>query len=311
MKRELLLNEYAELKSGTLGEYYFDFSRILNPRWQSDEDGVRLRPYPPPLFDQYHPMAIGEYALDMHRLYLRTGEDRYKIAFLSNADWFVKNQVVVDGKYGFWYYKFNDARRYNRANPFSPSSSMSQGYGISLLLRAYQLTNDEKYIHPGIFALNSYDVPVEEGGFRVLYKNQVFFEEAPSYPPSLILNGFIFSILGLYDYYRFDGNLKAKALFGEGLQTLEAIIPHYDLGYWSRYNLQYDKYLTSQYYHNIHIIQLALLWKITDKEIFDRYSRKWDGYRNDKVCLARYYINFHYYRYKYKLDRIRFLLETL
>lgn len=308
MRKRLRIASNVDVTSKYLGKYYYDFSEILNPTWPFDDAGVRLRPYPPPLFYQYHPMAIAEYALDCHRLFLETNDENYKKYFLNNALWFAKNQKVIDGKYGLWMYYFRDSMKYNTVMPFA--SSMSQGYGISLLLRAFELTKDDIFLKPAYYALNSYEYDVIDGGIRNIYRGQVFYEEAPSTPPSCILNGFIFSLLGLYDLYRFESNEKAVALFGEGINTLRNLLNLYDTGYWSRYNLQYDKYLTSKYYHNIHILQLDLLYRITNENLFLHYAEKWDSYRNNKICLLKYYKEFYFYRYFYKFQRIRSFFES-
>lgn len=297
-----------DIKSEHLGKYYFNFSEVCDPSWPFDENGVRLRPYPPPLFYQYLPVAIAEYALDQHRIYLETKEDKYKLSFLKNAKWFLNNQRVIDGKYGMWLCNSSWQSKYNVIYPCP--DAMSQGYGISLLLRAYQMTEEEAYREAAHLALRSYECDVVNGGIRNRFKGHVFYEEAPSIPPSCILNGFIFSLLGPYDLYRVEGDMKAKEIFETGIETLEKCLTYYDIGYWSLYNLQYNKYLASKYYHNIHIIQLLLLYEITNSKIFYNYAEKWNAYRNNISCLFRYYRDFFYYRYKYKLKRIAFLLSS-
>jgi heparosan-N-sulfate-glucuronate 5-epimerase len=308
MRKILKIASNVDVTSKYLGKYYFDFSEILNPTWPFDDEGVRLRPYPPPLFHQYHPMVVAEYALDCYRLYLETNNEDYKKSFLNNALWFVKNQKVIEGKIGLWLYYFQDTRRYNISVPFA--SAMSQGYGISLLLRAHEITGDGTFLNPAYYALNSYEYDVIHGGIRNYLKGHVFFEEAPSIPPSYIMNGFIFSLLGLYDLYRYEANEKAMTLFNEGIDTLKKHLHLYDLGYWSRYNLQYNKYLASKYYHNIHIIQLDILYRITNEKVFLDYSEKWNSYRNNTICLLKYYKEFYFYRYLYKLQRIKSFFES-
>jgi heparosan-N-sulfate-glucuronate 5-epimerase len=309
MRKKLKLTENINLGNGFLGRYYFDFSGILNPAWPFDEKGVRLRPYPPPLFYQYHPMAIAEYALDCHRLYLETGEEHYKIACINNADWFVKNIRTINNEFGIWFYDFRESLAYNVPQQFR--SSMSQGYGISLLLRAYEITKDDSYLKPVYAALNSYRYSVSDGGICNVYKGYVFYEEAPSVPPSCILNGFIFALLGLYDFLRLFDNTEDRKLYDEGIATLENCLQYYDLGYWSRYHLQYDKYLASTYYHDIHIIQLYLLYRITGSETFLNYSNKWQSYKESKRCLFRYFTDFYMNRYLYKIQRTISFFKSL
>ncbi len=65
-----------------------------------------------------------------------------------------------------------------------------------------------------------------------------FYEEYTAEVPTLVLNGMIFSLCGLLDFARvFPENDLGKKLVSEGFSTLENILPDYDLGFWSRYNL--------------------------------------------------------------------------
>ncbi|NWO12521.1 MAG: hypothetical protein HLX49_02620 [Virgibacillus sp.] len=38
----------------------------------------------------------------------------------------------------------------------------------------------------------------------------MFYEECPTDPPSFILNGFMFALIGLYDLYKLTGDIETK-----------------------------------------------------------------------------------------------------
>ena len=58
-----------------------------------------------------------------------------------------------------------------------------------------------------------------------------------SFEPGLrILNGFIQSLVGLYDYGRLAADDRAKALFAEGEPRAREEVPTYDTGAWSLYS---------------------------------------------------------------------------
>lgn len=223
-----------------LGNYYIDFTDVaLNWDGPFDQEGIPLRKYGGKIGTQYQPVGIAQYALGNYERYLQTSDVKYKKTFLRQANWFCKNlairKISVDSVFGVWEYKF-DWNRYLLKAPWP--SAMSQGEGISVLLRAYQLTNDQKYLECAKLALKSFEVSLKNGGVRYEDdKGFVWYEEYPADPPSHVLNGFIFALFGLYEFYKVTDDSEALNLFNQGIQTLEANLYLYDLGFWSSYDL--------------------------------------------------------------------------
>lgn len=225
-------------RSGTqqfLGEYYIDFTAVPT-NWDGsfDENGIPLRHYGE-FGIQYQPVGIAHYALGNWDLYLSTKQTQYRETFLRMATWFCEN-LTIKGDFGVWEYHFAFPRYQLRA-PWP--SAMSQGEGISVLMRAFQLTQEERYLECAKLALASFEVPLENGGVR--YRDEdgfIWYEEYPSLvEPPHVLNGFIFALFGLYDFYKATGNEKALDLFNEGIETLKANLRRWDQGFWSRYDL--------------------------------------------------------------------------
>lgn len=237
-----------------LGNYYIDCTNIAK-NWSGpfDKDGIPLTDYKE-FGIQYQPVGIAQYALGTWGLYLKNKDLQYKEKFIRMADWFCDNLVIKDN-FGVWEYQF-DFPRYNLKAPWP--SAMSQGEGISVLMRAYQLTENKKYIETAKLVLNSFKVPIEMGG--VLYKDKegfVWYEEYPSLEnePPHVLNGFFFALFGIYDYYKATENEEALELFNQGIKTLKEKINLWDLGFWSRYDL------TDIYGENIYLFRF-----VTDKK---------------------------------------------
>jgi hypothetical protein len=70
-------------------------------------------------------------------------------------------------------------------------------------------------------------VPAEHGNHYAIY----------SFAPSLrVLNGFIQSLVGLYDYARLSGDPRGTALYETGERQARAETPTYDTGAWSLYS---------------------------------------------------------------------------
>jgi len=224
-----------------LGNYYIDFSDLAS-NWPGsfDQNSIPLTEYGGKIGTKYQPVGIAHYALGNYDLYLKTRNDKYKEVFLRQADWFCNNLIAKrlsrSFTFGIWEYKF-DFEPYWLKAPWP--SAMSQGEGISVLLRAYQLTNDQEYLKFANLALKSFEVPLNEGGVKYEDKEGfVWYEEYPATSPPHVLNGFIFALLGLYDFYKITRDKKALELFNRGIETIKANLHLYDIGFWSTYDLQ-------------------------------------------------------------------------
>ena len=107
----------------------------------------------------------------------------------------------------------------------------------------------------------------------------VWYQEYPTEPPAYILNGFIFSLLGLYDFWQAtlavpdmsDENNRAQQLFSEGLESLVAVLPLFDTGSGSVYDLRHftmpgtPPKIARWDYHALHVNQLYVMSTITKK----------------------------------------------
>lgn len=75
---------------------------------------------------------------------------------------------------------------------------------------------------------------------RNLLFGRAWFEEYPTTPGSFVLNGFLYSLLGLYDLASINrnGTNKSRQLYDEGMATLKEMLPLYDTGSGSIYDLR-------------------------------------------------------------------------
>lgn len=321
-----------DIQSSSLGKYYISLIYKAKPFIEEDvvslvdKEGIRVLNYGGDIGLQYTPVAVSQYALGNYELYLNTKDEKYKEIFLKQADWLVRNEITTNKGFGIWEYKF-DWKPYNIKAPWI--SAMAQGQAISVLLRAYQLTGDERYFSAAKRALGAFDVDIEMGGVKTVdIDGLIWYEEYPSDPPSHVLNGFIFALLGIYDFYRVTNDAHILDLFNEGIKTLENRLVLYDTGYWTTYDLvirdkndtnyfldpriskninpasYYNilKELASGVYHNIHITQLEILYKITSKNIFKDYAEKWAFYKNNPFSHLKmiFYIILNKMRNKFK-----------
>jgi hypothetical protein len=181
-----------------------------------------------------------------------------------------------------WYHRFDWPYREILRAPWY--SALAQGQGISVLLRAFQETGDERYLESGRRAFQAFGLDVSCGG--VTYRDeagQIWFEEYLVDPPSHILNGFLWASWGVYDYALLTGNDEAMQLFDSAVQTLAANLSRYDTGYWSLYELSPTRLpmLASPFYHRLHIVQLQVMANLTGQGVFRDFARRWEGYEQD------------------------------
>uniref|UniRef100_A0AC35G3D7 Heparosan-N-sulfate-glucuronate 5-epimerase n=1 Tax=Panagrolaimus sp. PS1159 TaxID=55785 RepID=A0AC35G3D7_9BILA len=165
---------------------------------------------------------------------------------------------------------------------------MAQGHALSVLTRAYLLTNDTRFVKAAKKSLNLFNLLAKDGGV----KNQLFgfdwYEEYPTTPGSFVLNGFMYSLIGLYDFSTIkDFGNESKVLFENGLNSLRTFLPLYDTGSGSVYDLRHLGLKSSPNiarwdYHAVHIYLLKWLHTITNDPFFNEIADRWIGYAQGK-----------------------------
>ena len=119
---------------------------------------------------------------------------------------------------------------------------MCQGQAISVLVRAWTITKDPRYLAAAEAGSRVFNISSTHGGVKAVFLDKyTWFEEYPTNPPTFILNGFIYSLLGLYDLKTVSTKLKVQIsqLFQSGLDSLAAMLPLYDTGSSTLYDLRH------------------------------------------------------------------------
>ena len=208
--------------------------------------------------------------------------------FVDAANWLLKNQ----DKNGGW--PVNTERKLDEdMAPIPPGwySAMAQGQAISTLSRAYSYTNDYSYLKAALRATKLYTISSSEGGVQAKFLDTFpWYEEYPTSPSSFVLNGFIFSLIGLYDLKctaSAEEGREAARLYEDGINSLKNMIHLYDTGSGSIYDLRHMTLqkapnLARWGYHSVHIAQLQLLASIDNNPIFKSTLDRWIGYTKGK-----------------------------
>ncbi|MBS4033792.1 MAG: hypothetical protein KGZ85_04955 [Ignavibacterium sp.] len=261
-----------------LGKYYLDFASKAQYNGKISEDNIPLTSYRGQDFIQ-HPTIIAQYALGLFELLSKNDFQHQdtKKRFIELAKWFDKNYKEFPGG-KCWVVNV----LYPELGINSPwISAMTQGEIISVLVRAASISNDSRLEQLAIDALAPFEFDVKDGGVVNYFKSIPVYEEAPIINrTTAVLNGFIFSLFGLFDLLLFNNNSRSKRLFNLGVDSLIKLLPYYDIKYWTRYRLmEYpESYLSSFTYHMLVIEQLKVMYFITGEQIFQEYSDKWYDY---------------------------------
>ena len=272
------------VRPGELGEYYMLFTAKADYPGEYDRAGIPLLNYHGTVGLQYNPIAIAQYGLANYNLFCRTGNPDRRRKFLVVADWLVDNLEQNGAGVWVWNHHFDWDYRTPLKAPWY--SALAQGQGISVLVRAYEETGSVAYLDAGHQAFESFLRTTEEGGITCVdEKGYTWFEETVVHPPTHILNGFMWAAWGVYDYHLCSGNDRAERLFQEAVRTLKANLHRFDVGFWSLYEQSGTrmKMLASPFYHNLHIVQLRVMHRLTGESIFAEYASRWEAYRGNRM----------------------------
>ena len=279
-----------------LGRYYlvFDEAELMRGGSQDfhfDDDGIPIIPTyidVEPRRMHYYPISMGQYALAIFHTWLGSSRDEDRRRFLRIADWFVEHQA----ENGCWHAQI-DVPTYRLSAPWP--SAMAQGRVLSVLARAWQCTSDDRYIHSAERGLAAFAVPLEQGGIVGAFDGWTTYEEYPARPAPHVLNGMIFALFGLWDFVRArGGDAHAAEIFERGVATVEGLLPRYDTGWWSLYDLYHLEVRTPRnpataHYHDIHVKQLTALHAITSRQALADVARRWASYEKGWTGRLRAY----------------------
>lgn len=222
---------------------------------------------------RYNPVAICQWAHKNYINYFRTRDEKFKNVFMNQVDWLVESQKIKES-IGVWEYDFEN-KRFRATPPWI--SAMAQGLAISVLGEAYSLTKNEMYLERAYLALQSFKKNVNEGGVISYWPNgDIWYEEVASEDAKKTLNGFIFSLAGVADFYKLTGSAEAKEIVEKGLISLYNHIHEYDFGFVSRYSLGSAN--ISWKYNSIHVLQLLWAYSVTRDRKFLEYAEKFASY---------------------------------
>lgn len=252
-----------------------------------DEDGVPHHDAQKGYSARYHPTIIAQYALAHWNAYIEAEDQRHVQAFMTQANWLVTHETQFADDRGGWPMPFH-SHRYNALSPWL--SALTQGNGISVLVRAHHLTGNDVFLQVARRAIRTFELDIKEGGVAVsIGEKGVFFEEVATCPPAHILNGHILALFGLYDYVALTNDSSIADLIQRSLVTLHSLINEFDAGYWSYYDLRF-KGLAPRFYQALHITLLQALSHYSGCKHYQTLAQRWTRYEQSFLCRMRYFV---------------------
>jgi hypothetical protein len=166
------------------------------------------------------------------------------------------------------------------------TSALVQGQAASVLVRAHQLTGDERWVAAARAAVAP--LLTSRGALVTSTNCGPILEEAPSTPASHILNGWISALWGVRDVAVGHDDSRALAVYEASIETLCAHLPAYDTGWWTRYSLYPHPVedLAKPIYQRFHADQLDVRHQLTGIAQFKTTAARWRGYDRPGAAAA-------------------------
>ncbi|MGB9235238.1 MAG: D-glucuronyl C5-epimerase family protein [Terriglobales bacterium] len=275
------------------GPYYMSFREKADYAGHYDAAGIPMLDYRGAIGLRYNPIAIAQWGLANCNILCATGNKSRRQKTLRAANWLAAH--LEENTHGLWVWNHHFDWDYRETLKAPWYSGLAQGQGISLLLRAYAEARDEKHLEAADRAFVALTKPIAEGG--VLFEDKeensgvkyLWIEEYLVDPPTHILNGFIWALWGVFDFWLARGDSTARRIFDGGVETLLHNLARYDTGYWSLYEQTGTgrKMLASPFYHRLHIVQLRVMAALTGEHRFADFADCWDGYAKRRANRVR------------------------
>ncbi|MFI7428893.1 D-glucuronyl C5-epimerase family protein [Micromonospora sp. NPDC049836] len=237
-----------------------------------DDQGVRMFRYNDEIYD--HPVAQAQWGLSNVRTYLVNRDRSYLDRAVAQAQRNLDRRVESRG--AWWYpYEFDVPACGQLPVIQAPwYSAMSQGQLLSLFVRLYQVTGDQKWREAADLTFASLLLPpgpglpwaswVDDAGYLWLEEYPV----TPGVTGERVLNGHIFALYGVYDYWRLTADSRAVAIFDGAATTLSHYVPTaLRMPEWvSRYAVGCPNAYIG--YHALHIQQLLKVYEMSRSAVF-------------------------------------------
>ncbi|MGQ3414364.1 D-glucuronyl C5-epimerase family protein [Natrinema sp. LN54] len=199
------------------------------------------------------------------------------------TDAFVETATEIGGSLFFPYtFDFNIHGNENEHLSDPWYSGMAQGEILGTFSRLRHLTGAQRFAELAektFQSLAQAQSPSTDSPWvtTIDKKGYYWIEEYPTEPPAQTLNGKIFAIYGLYEYWLISGRDDVKETIQKALATILIYIDQFrNPGDVSYYCLKHD--IKDEGYHHRHVVQLEQLYQMTGDR---RFKEKSEQFRAD------------------------------
>jgi hypothetical protein len=277
---EVVTEQFYIQQISITDDFYFSESIADSLFYQyslTDSAGILMKEYNGEIF--YNPVQIAQRALFFLSTYQITNDiiyldwaEKYALKLIELSDR-INQSLMFPYEFDFPLHGYND---FVMKAPWY--SGMAQGQVLSLFSKLFSITNDNRYMEYSQQTFNSFFI--EFDGFNndnnwisaIDSAGYLWIEEYPFSPVNFTLNGFLFSIIGVHDFYKIKPEKDVYDLLNAVLTTAKYNLPKFrsvnDISYYCiAHKVQAKKY------HFIHIEQIDYLYKMTNDDEFKNQSR--------------------------------------
>jgi D-glucuronyl C5-epimerase C-terminus len=222
-----------------------------------------------------HPVRQAQYGLALLNTYRLTHQTWFLTMAERQGLRLLNRKVVARG--AWWYpYPFAFPLGAGIGGAMTPPwySAMAQGQALSLFVRLGEVTGEAGWSAAADATFASLTLGYSATDPWVTWSdatNHRWLEEYPNQTTAAsgrVLNGHLFAVFGVWDYWRTTHSAAAAALFSAALQTVQAnLLTGFRNPQWvSNYSLRGR--VPSEKYHAIHINQLLQMHALTGDPVF-------------------------------------------
>jgi len=266
-------NQALAVEPGPTGRYLVDIvPRLEQGHYDRfDEQGLPIRPSRDGKGFFHNYTTLCSYALANWEKYLITGDRQYADLLIKVARFFLTSGQRLD-----------DGSLMLRESSDRPLSAMNQGEGMSVLVRAWQYSDEQPFLDAARGCSLPFTRNVDDDGVvePMVGTGLPWYEELGARPVDHILNGMIYALWGLRDLALASDDRQAKELLEQGIESLDRALPQFDRGYWSDYSIMEDgtSIIASIMYHNLHVVQLTRMAKETGLQTLSEHAGRFKKY---------------------------------
>jgi len=257
---------------------FYDRVQLDPDQAEVDEFGIVIYLHHQNSKPVHHPIVLTQFIMGCLLKFENTGDLTYLDLALLNARHLIKLRLDSQNA---WWFQYDWNWTYDDRTLEAPWwSGMAQGEALTVFARLARIQPEEplwrqaaektflSFLRRGSGNMTPW-VTVVENSF-------LWFEEyAGNQKPLLVMNGHVFAIFGIYDYFLLTGNEIAARYIDGGATTILNYLPKIRVPGDASYYCAQDNYCQRQlwqkeFYHSVHVQQLHALGRITgDKRFHD------------------------------------------